>query len=163
MLLMTLLESKDTMRGDLILFKSDGSFGDNLIAWGTHGPFVHVEIDEGNGQWLGANANGITESLATAASWVIPVASYTDLAFIGEGLAWARRQIGKPYGYIDIFDDSLKFFGIPITLVDPRSLDCSDYAARYLVVAHAAGPLGDLAQYPQSVSPNDLARSYKVN
>lgn len=151
------------MRGDLILYETDHSLGDTIIAWGTHGPFVHVEIDLGDGTLIGANNNGITRTPDAAHNaWVIPILDYTTHDQMEKGLEWAMRQLGQPYGYIDIFNDSLKFLGIPLVIGQPRRLDCSDYATRYLNVAGASGPLGDLAQYPQSVSPNDLARAYHI-
>lgn len=148
------------MRGDIILYKSSGSVGDRIIASATHGPFVHCEIDLGNGKTIGARYDGIKvhpEFVGRGEARITPKADKEDIEF---ALAWAEKQVGKKYGWLDIASNGLKIIGIPFELGKPDTWDCSDFCTRYLTIAHADGPLGDLAGDPGLVSPNDLARAF---
>lgn len=151
------------MRGDVVLFLSSGAPHDRLIAWGTKGPFVHVEIDLGNEEFIGEHPNGIVRYRGirpkSTASFT-PPASQADIEL---GLKWAEMQVGKKYGWGDIFSEGLKVLGLAFSFSIPNQWDCSDFVTRYLKVARAAGPLGDAAENPGTVSPNDLARAYQVH
>lgn len=148
------------MRGDVILFRSSGTIYDRAITLATHGPFVHVEIDLGNGELIGAHLDGIVRYKGVPSTNTVsfhPPASQLDIEY---ALKWAEMQIGKQYGWTDIISNGLKFLAIHINIGEPGHWDCSDFVTRYLTIARAAGPLGTLAEDPGLVSPNDLAHAY---
>jgi hypothetical protein len=151
------------VRGDVILFKKTNNPVDWAIATGTGGPYVHTEIDLGNGQLIGAHFTGIVLYNGVPApdntSRFSPPASPQDLEY---GLAWAIQQVGKQYGWSDIASNVLKLCGLRIEFSEPGHWDCSDFVTRYLTVARAASPLGKLSEDPGLVSPNDLARAFNV-
>lgn len=151
------------MRGDLVLYRAGTSWQDKVIAMATGGPFVHVEIDLGEGTFIGAHDEGISKVGAAQADenhvYTTPRGSQAD---IEAGLKWAISQLGDPYSWIDIFDDGSKYLHLTWYLGVDKSYDCSDFATRYLIVAHSDGPLGQLATHPETVSPNDIARAFKV-
>jgi hypothetical protein len=121
-----------------------------------------VEIDLGNGFFIGAHLNGIVRHSGVPGSNVRlfhPPASAVDIEY---GLKWAEMQVGKQYGWTDIFSNGLKLCGINFDISEPGHWDCSDFVTRYLTVARANSPLGKLGDDPSLVSPNDLARAYKV-
>lgn len=150
------------MRGDLILYRSDGSLFDRTIVWATHGPFTHVEIDLGDGTSVGAQDNGIAIHRYIVGRGAVEVSPKASKADIEAGLRWTLMQVGKKYGWADIFSNGLKILGIPFDISEPGTYDCSDLATRYLIAANAAAPLGALANNPGLVSPNDLARAFGV-
>jgi hypothetical protein len=150
------------MRGDVVLFKSSGSLFDRTIEWATHGPYVHVEIDLGNGRMIGAHNEGIIIHQGTAGRNTTsfrPRTSDTDLEY---GSRWAELQAGKQYGWTDIISNGIKLLGVPIIIGEPGHWNCSDFVTRYLLVARASSPLGSRAEDPGLVSPNDIARAYGV-
>lgn len=151
------------MRGDVVLFKSDGSPYNKAIEIATGGPYTHVEIDLGDGRWMGAHADGITIHPAGAVGRGTvafhPPASELDIEY---GLKWAVLQAGKQYGWGDILSNGFKLLNIPIDISSPGTWDCSDFVSRYLMVARASGPLGKLADDTTRISPNDIARAYGI-
>jgi hypothetical protein len=150
------------MRGDVVLFKSSGSIPDQVIATATKGPYVHVEIDLGNGKMIGAHTNGIVihdGMPGTNTTSFHPKASNSDIEY---GLKWAVMQAGKEYGWTDIISNGFKLVGINFDISEPGHWDCSDFVTRYLLVARAAGPLGSRSDDPGLVSPNDIARAYGI-
>jgi hypothetical protein len=150
------------MRGDLLLYTSSGSLSDRIIAWATHGPFVHVEIDLEDGNAIGALSTGITihPYLRGQGRVEVPIgATEKDREY---GLLWALQQVNKQYGWVDIISNGLKILGIPFDIGETDHWDCSDFVTRYLLAARAAGPLGRLADNPGLVSPNDIARAFGV-
>lgn len=151
------------MRGDVVLFKADPKDPtDRLISLTTKGPFVHVEIDLGNGELIGAHFDGIDRYKGVPGSNTKsfhPPATPEDIEY---AIKWAEMQVGKKYGWTDILSNGFKLLGIPLELGEPGHWDCSDFASRYLVVARASGPLGRAAENPGLVSPNDIARAYRV-
>jgi hypothetical protein len=150
------------MLGDVVLFKSDGSWSDKLIEWGTHGPYTHVGIDFGGGHYLWADRDGIKihTGLGGRKTWSFrPVALQVDL---NAAIKWAGDQAGKEYGWADIASNGLKLIGLGFNIGTPGHWDCSDFVTRYLIIAEAEAPLGVLANDPGLVSPNDIARAYGI-
>lgn len=150
------------MRGDILLYASTGSLADRAIALATHGRWTHCEIDLGNGKTIGAWGNGIGVHLVDAGRehvFITPVANSQEIEY---ALEWAQKQVGRQYGWLDIVDNGLNLIGIQLEIGQPGTWDCSDYCTRYLIEAHADGPLGDRANNPGLVSPNDIARAYGV-
>src|SRR5216684_4276800 len=159
---MSYLKRERQMRGDVVLFKSNGSFTDRLISWGTHGPYVHVEIDLGNGKFLGSqekgvNIHGFEKGRDTEV--FSPKVSKTNLEL---GLAWATRQVNDPYSYLDNVADALGFLGWRVILGQQGTYNCSNFVAHYLVAAEAEEPLGKLADSLETISRNDLARAFGI-
>lgn len=160
------------MRGDFVLYEAKpGSLADWLVAHFTNGPYVHVEIDMGNGLFVGEHGNGITIHKMDAgrgARFVTPVS--TEPGGIDAGMQWVQMVIQESekspkshrYGWLDIVVDVAKIMGAKITFQKSGAWDCSHFVALYLQVAYAAGPLGDMIADPASISPNDLARAYGV-
>lgn len=154
------------MRGDVVLYKTGGSWMDGLIERFTSGPYVHVEIDLGNGQFIGAHNKVGDSGIVMHGGYpgrntatFTPPASSSDIEY---GLSWAIKQVGKEYGWFDIISNGIKIVGIPLEMGQPGHWDCSDFVTRYLLVARAATPLGKLAENPGLVSPNDIARAYGI-
>lgn len=161
------------MRGDFVLYEAKpGDFGDWLISHFTKGPYVHVEIDLGGGQFVGEHGAGITVHPIdhTIPSDFISPASSKGPAGIEAGMQWVEKVIAESrndpkthtYGWRDIAADAFKLFGQRVILQKKGSWDCSHFVALYLMVAGAAGPLGSMTREPETISPNDLARAFKV-
>src|SRR5229473_3292926 len=98
---MSYLKRGRQMRGDVVLFKSNGSFTDRLISWGTHGPYVHVEIDLGNGKFLGSQEKGVNIHGFEKGRYTQVFSPQASKQNIESGLAWAIRQVNDPYSYLD--------------------------------------------------------------
>lgn len=150
------------MRGDIVLVKSQGLWYQRIIEWATHGPYVHCEIDLGDGKFIGAHDAGITIIGSATGPRYVYVTTSLNLDDIEAGLRWAMMHEGDRYGWSDIFDDANKVLGVPVYLGIDHWMDCSDFVTRYLIAAKCAGPLGALADHPETVTPNDLARVYKL-
>lgn len=161
------------MRGDFVLYEAKpGDAGDWLISHFTKGPYVHVEIDLGNGNFVGEHGTGIVvhpRDHTIPADFVTPVSSKGP-AGIESGMQWVELVISEsyknpkahPYGWLDITADVFKLFGQKVILQRKGEWDCSHFVALYLQVAFADAPLGDLIVTPETISPNDLARAYGV-
>lgn len=155
------------MRGDIVLCRATdygrGNWYDRLIAWATHGPFVHVEVDIGDSRFIGAHLSGISEiGAGTGPDYIYCSPQATD-EDISAAIAWLRKQVGKRYGWLDIISAGLKFLGLPWFIGVPGHYDCSDLVTRYLLIARdkrIIPNLSDLSDEPHLVSPNDLARAY---
>jgi hypothetical protein len=160
------------MRGDFVLYEAKpGSLPDWLVARFTGGPYVHVEIDLGNGLFVGEHGAGITVHKIDAgrgSAFVTPVS--TEPGGIEAGMQWVEKVIEEQqknpashtYGWLDIAVDVAKIVGAKLTFQKSGAWDCSHFVALYLQVAFAAGPLGKLLDSPESISPNDLARAFGV-
>lgn len=161
------------MRGDFVLYEGKkGSLVDWTITRFTHGPYVHVEIDLGNGSFVGEHGAGITVhpmDVKRKAGFITPI-SHNGPMGIEAGIQWVEQVIveekknpkAHQYGWLDIVMDAAKVLGAKITFQKPGAWDCSHFVVLYLQMAGAAAPLGKLVMQPETVSPNDLARAYKV-
>lgn len=156
-------------KGDFVLYR--GSSRDPfeaIIMEFTHGPFCHVELDMGDGNFLGEHSTGLTLHPDDTGRSIVFVTPKGDIT---AGLAWAdamwqeakKDPSSHVYSWTDIVMDGLRAIGIGLVLGQPKGeWDCSDFITRYLIVAGAAGPLGALAKDPSTVSPNDLARAFNI-
>lgn len=161
------------MRGDFVLYKAKpGAFIDWLISHFTRGPYIHVEIDLGDGNFVGEHGSGITvhpRDNDIPANFVTPKSKEGQKG-IDTGMQWVEAVIEKvkkapkdyKYGWLDIVADATKILGAKITFRKSNAWDCSHFVTLYLQVADADWPLGNLTQNPDTVSPNDLARAYGV-
>lgn len=149
------------MRGDILLYHNDGSLPGNLIAFATHGPFIHAEVDMGDGSSIGALTRGVVEYVPTASARkrAVVVPLNRPSSCIEHGLAWLHMQVGGSYGWVDIFNQALLWLKLPkLFFFIPGTYDCSDLVARYVEIAGGLN-LGNLAETPELCSPNDLARA----
>jgi len=161
------------MRGDFVLYQAKkGNLADWLVSRFTNGQFVHVEIDLGDGTFVGEHGTGILVHPAdnsVKADFVTPV-SKDGQAGIEAGMRWVEGVIEEErknpqaheYGWLDITADVFKVFGQKVILRKKGEWDCSHFVAMYLHIANADGPLGHLMASPETISPNDLARAYGV-
>lgn len=146
------------MRGDLLLYEGTGRWYERLIQLGTHGPYVHAEIDIGGGESVGALLVGVQRHRIPSGAVVAPTAYRTDPARLAPALDWLYAQIGDRYGFFDIADDVVRA-AIPwapwVSL--GKTFDCSDLATKFLWMA--GYPLPPAFLDGATVSPNDLARA----
>lgn len=156
-------------KGDIVLCTAtndgNGRWTDNIIAWATKGPFVHVEFDIGDGRYIGAHLDGITEVNAYTGKGYVFAPTKSNPIDLDTAIAWAKEEVGKQYGWVDIISAGIKFAGVPIYLGQADHYDCSDFVTRVLLIMHdqlILPKLGDLANEPHLVTPNDLARAAGV-
>lgn len=171
-------------RGDLLFYRTQGTVLDDVIRAATGGPFVHVEVDAGDGTSYGAQSSGIGHyrrlSGAHLAAW--PTSAHVSPIALNRLLAWAAMQVGRPYGWLDCLDGGLHDVvtglptALPLGLPDllrgvlvaapiltiPGAWDCSSFAVRCLTVAGYTLPEG-MSQTPDDVTPEALARVLGVS
>lgn len=154
------------MIGDLILYRSTGRWYERLITFATHGPWVHVAIVIDADTVIASRSNGIgyeaappEDALHTVVSLAGRVATAGVEGFMIEhGLAWADRQVGKKYGWLDIVYQSVKFAWPhqPFRFSEAGHYDCSEFVTRYMLQAGVELP--PAFDDPATITPNDLAR-----
>lgn len=147
------------MRGDLVLYMKPVSLMEKLTVWATHGPYFHSEILLDDLRTVGAHHDGVRLG-------AIPVndpGKYTLIhlpagADIEAGLAWTKQQIGKEYGWLDVFNQAVKFLfpNNPFQITQVNHWDCSDFCTRYLMECDVDLP--EEYQDPYQNTPNDLGR-----
>lgn len=165
-------KSLPVVAGDLIFIRPQPhDTAGQLIAEATGGPYCHCQVAISSTSVVEALSRGVVESFIQ-----VPPAP-SDVASIGRGLdgvrlaharSWLLAQVGHQYGWLDIAADVLgallpKRLGSRTPfLVLPSHMDCSCLAARFL--AHAGYlPLPDaMFDYPDTVTPNGLARATGV-
>lgn len=155
------------MRGDIVLFYK---IGIPLVDWAIHrftdGPYAHVEIDVGNGMYAGSHSGGLYLRKAVQSDATASVKSRYGYQGIDSGISWVLSRIEQhnphKYGWLDILSDTLKVIHTPLIIGKPDHWDCSDFVTRYLIHAGAEEPLGDQANTPETVSPNDIARAFHI-
>lgn len=153
------------MRGDLLFYKSRGVLHERMIAWATHGPYVHVAIVTDMNRVIAADARGIDYDRRPPLAQqhtILSLASYAAPAAIERAVQWAELQQGKRYGWLDIAYQAVKFLAPnnPFRFGEADHWDCSDFATRYLL--HAGVQLPDAYSDPYANTPNDLARLFGV-
>jgi hypothetical protein len=151
------------MRGDILLYFTDGSWRSRLISHFTRGPYSHVAVDMGDGTQIASETWGVVrEPVSQVKTLYIPVPVRAESEqSLEDGLRFLEGEVGNTYGWIDIVNQGLKILGSPVFLGARDQYDCSDLAARYLCIAR--GPLyealGEAAEEPHMVTPNDIARA----
>jgi hypothetical protein len=147
------------------------------------GDFAHcgvverVEVSPGDGAIQLTTIEALSRSGVTRQTFPLPpqadaaraltfahCAAQMEPHRVAYALAWAGRQVGAPYGWLDIAADVLKAL-LPHALgsrtpflVSPSALDCSELCARYLLVAGYEWLPDAVVAAPEQVSPNDLGR-----
>lgn len=146
------------MKGDLLFFRGAGRWYERLIQWGTGGPYVHVEVDIGGGESVGALTVGVQRHRVPTGAVVAATAFRTDPARLNGAVAWVVAQAGDRYGWMDLADDVVRLAvpGAPV-LAWRRHYDCSDLASKFLWMA--GYPLPPEMLDGATVSPNSLARA----
>ena len=161
--------------GDLRFYRNSGGLVDTIIAT-TTGPFVHVDVDMGDGTVIGELSSGLqryTPSVRPALVAVYPTAQHTSDATLTAALVWAVAQLsagehaGRPpeYGWADILSAALhRIDAHAVYLGDAGEWDCSDFATRFalragLVLAWTDPTAGDS---PRLVTPTQLAAALGI-
>lgn len=141
--------------GDILLFRH--ARGENLIiTWFTGSPFYHAAISEGDGCVLEARPHGVVRGDLAGRETNFVVLPAPQSA--GEqALAWARRQVGKPYDMLDvaiiILDRIIRPFRLRYT--PPGRYTCGEFVAAAFA---AAGVRLVPDREIDDVLPADIAR-----
>lgn len=153
-------------KGDLLYYTgTPGSPVCNLIIWRTHGPFVHVEVDMGDGTAVGALTSGVNRHPLVPTLFRCPLSARgVSEASIDDGLAYLEAivEAHDAYGWTDIVAAALPRWW-RLLIDDTHAYDCSHLAFTYaLRVGGIKKPPTWALSDPQAVSPNDLARMCPV-
>ena len=147
------------MKGDVWFYRSSGTWEDRLIAWWTHGVYVHCEVDMGDGTSVGAYSPVVIRHPVMPGGDVAATGARCDPSKLDAALAWLASQVGDPYGWTDIAGDAAKPFLPRLPWPAARkAYDCSHLALATLLRAGFPAPAA-VAADPATVSPNDLARA----
>ena len=144
------------MRGDILFFYKTRNIFDRIIAWATKGPFVHVEVDMGDGTGIGARDDGVKQRPLPGESAFVRL-SLPQGSRIDDGVTYMQSELGNGYGFIDIINQVLRVLHSPVFLSARDQNDSSDLVARYVLVTGGLD-LGEMGEEPHMVTPNDLAR-----
>jgi hypothetical protein len=148
------------MRGDILLYSSDGSLRSRAVSWWTRGPFVHSEVDLGDGTAVGVTIEeGIARHALNPRRMIAyPLHRYAPPERIEDGIAWLLQQVGGGYSWSAIFDHVLPV-AWTTALVGRQSLySCSSLIAHYLDITGGL-IIPHRPRKPFVVSPNDIARA----
>lgn len=145
------------MKGDVLFYmgKPDSIICD-LIRWRTAGPFVHVEVDMGDGTAIGALTKGVSRHPLIPTAYIFKTSQKTDDSNIEQGLRFLVSEVNSEYGWNDILDAVLPSWW-RLIVKDKDAFDCSHLVAKYLIIANAVKFPQFVIDRIQSVSPNDLA------
>ena len=152
--------------GEIVLFKQPHAWYEKLICYATHGPYFHCAIALDANHIIEATGNGIQVDVAPceedhAITYdTIDMSQYETEEHIESALSWCQTQVGKPYGWLDIAYQAIKFVAPnnPFQLTEAGHYDCSDFATRY--IQHTGYPLPDSFSDPYQNTPNDIARLF---
>ena len=162
--------------GDLRFYRSDGGLVDRIIA-GATGPFVHVDVDAGDGTVIGELSSGLQRYTPPArpsgSLAVYPTAQHVGTASLTLAMQWAISELvsaghngtAPGYGWADILSAALhRIDAHAVYLGDPGEWDCSDFATRFalragLVLDWTDPTAGDS---PRLVTPTQLAAALGV-
>jgi hypothetical protein len=98
------------MRGDILLYFTDGSLPARLISYFTHGPYVHVAVDMGDGSQIASETWGVVrEPISQVKTLYIPVPVQAESPeTLADALDFVQGEVGNRYGWIDIVNQALK-------------------------------------------------------
>lgn len=150
------------MKGDILLYKGDGrSILHRLIQWRTHGPYVHVEVDMGDGSAIGAHLqDGVQRRPINPDRDIATVHLDVPDDRLEAGLAFLQKTVGDSYSLTDIINQALTYFLPKAILVQQQTAyDCSDLVSRYLEITGGLSLPPSLLATPSLISPNDIARA----
>jgi cell wall-associated NlpC family hydrolase len=149
------------VRGDILLYPSQGHWWEWFITTLTRGPYVHVSVDLGDGSNIAAHPSGVSRDWTGDDSWLTRVSVNTlttDAQAVERGIKFLEAQLGKPYSWLDIVSAGLHAVGIPLFIGAVGHFDCSALVAAYLdlITPTDFTPVNDI------ISPNDIARALHV-
>lgn len=149
-------------KGDIILYRTDGNrwnIAERAIVKFTRGPFVHVSIDCGDGYNIAAHPRGITKERNPIYGYVlVPTSQHCEPHAFADAWDYIHRQLGKRYGWFQIIDYAFGILGLPLYFFEKDHNDCSTLVAKYLCRLNPDYCFDN----PDLVSPNDLARFFKI-
>jgi hypothetical protein len=128
------------MRGDVLLWTSDGGLPSRLCELTTRGPYCHVSADLGDGTDIGArgedgaqrhhvpDGRGITKVPASTLAGV-------TAASIEKGVRFLEGEIGTKYGWCNMANNVLALLHIPY-----RTASHGSTATTALRSSHAISP-----------------------
>lgn len=148
------------MYGDILLFKSGGKWYERFITKFTRGPYVHCAVSLGNGTDISAHMKGVEIWNSPSSAEVVSVAANARPENLDAAMIWLKMQLGKPYGWLDVFSAGLHSIGINLYFGQVDHLDCSDLVATYLDILEGRQVIP--YRHLDIVSPNDLARRLGV-
>lgn len=151
----------------LVFYRSQGHWYERLIAWATKGPFVHVAIQLDDGSLIEAATRGVVHDSFNPADESSVTRVPLQPASPGtaaKALSWATKKIGSRYGWADIISQGFRLIGSPLYVGRLHSLDCSDLAGCYAAL-YTNDPtlMSWVLDARQEISPNDLARYYRIS
>jgi uncharacterized protein YycO len=144
------------MFGDILFYRSDGSFTSHLIEWRTQSDVVHVAIRWDDTTQVAAMNNGVVLMEYQRTGLVYRPRPLISLPKQDSVRDWLHAQVGDEYSYEDIYDDILKLSGRAL-LIGRKAFDCSHLAAAFL--AKWGDPAVSKFQHFETVTPGDLARA----
>jgi hypothetical protein len=158
--------------GDIVFVRPDPrDWAGAVVARLTGGPYAHVQIRLNHYEVVEALSRGVVRDALAAepdAADVAAVGGGLESARLAHALTWLLAQVGAEYSGWDIAADALKAL-LPRTLgartpflVAPRTFDCSQLAAEFLMQAGYEWLPDAITLDPARVSPNDLARALGV-
>lgn len=150
--------------GDIILIRGQAA---NPVEWAimrvTNGPYVHVEIDVGMEQSVGALTTGISLHSIPVGNRVVVVSmdGKLDKKRTLKAALWLRRCVRNGnYGFTDTVMALFAKLRFAFRISVSGRMDCSHLAANFLELAGYDFPPGWLDT--AAVSPNDIARTLGV-
>lgn len=148
-------------RGDILFYLRGTAPSDRLVSWYTGSPFVHVEIDVGDDQSIGAHTIGILQHavVETPYRW----SARAPLVNLDDATSWLAEMVGQGYGWSDIATAALAPLKLNFYTVAVMRYHCSALATQFLVYAGGRTVLGTLADQPHRVTPGMLARQLGVH
>ena len=151
----------------LVFYRSRGRWYERLISWATKGPFVHVAIQLEDGTLIAAETTGVQhEAFDPADEPFVQRLSLQPASSASAAISesWAKAKVGSRYGWTDIISQGFRLLGSPLYIGRLHSLDCSDLAACY-AARYTNDPtlMSWVLDARQEISPNDLARYYRLS
>ncbi len=153
--------------GDLRFYRSSGDLPDTIIA-DVSGPFVHVDVDMGDGTAIGELSAGLkrypVSPPAPPLVTIWSIAGHSSPLAIKAALLWAEHETWAhpEYGWLDVLDAGLRAIDPHAPYIgDPGEWDCSDFVTRFLIQAGVMLPLA-LENEPHLVTPSALATALGV-
>lgn len=149
------------MRGDILLMKSGGSARDRVVALFSRGPFVHVEVDLGDGTTIGSHAeDGVSYRPWRFADRIvtIPMRDRAPAERIEAGIQWMQAQLGHQFSWASIADQALPESLSTFLLGRESIYNCANLVARYVEITGGLD-LSVGKRPPMILSPNDIARA----
>jgi hypothetical protein len=149
------------MRGDILLLKSGGGARDRLVAFCTGGPYVHVDVDLGDGRMIGSHLkDGVAYRPVEfpERTSVISLGGRASAERIEEGVAWMLARRGHRFSWASMADFIMPETWVTFLWGRQSIYNCANLVARYLQITGGLDlPYGK--RPPMILTPNDIARA----